>query len=72
MKAQFSLQLFGHSCQNLPCLHTGKVGARSPDKSGQINENYYSCFSTKTYVVGTQKNRLVETVLVSTQNIYFN
>ena len=25
-------------------------------------------FSTKTYVVGTQKNRLVETVLLSTQN----
>ena len=29
------------------------------------NEN----FSTKTYVVGTQKNRLNETVLLSTQNI---
>ena len=26
-------------------------------------------FSTKTYVVGTQKNRLDETVLLSTQNI---
>ena len=26
-------------------------------------------FSTKTYVVGTQKNRLNETVLLSTQNI---
>ena len=24
--------------------------------------------STKTYVVGTQKNRLIETVLLSTQN----
>ena len=29
--------------------------------------NFY--FSTKTYVVGTQKNRLNETVLLSTQNI---
>ena len=29
----------------------------------------FSYFSTKTYVVGTQKNRLVEMVLLSTQNI---
>ena len=29
-----------------------------------------SYFSTKTYVVGTQKNRLNEMVLLSTQNIY--
>ena len=28
----------------------------------------FSYFSTKTYVVGTQKNRLNETVLLSTQN----
>ena len=32
-------------------------------------EKYFSCFSNKTYVVGTQKNRLNETVLLSTQNI---
>ena len=31
-----------------------------------------SYFSTKTYVVGTQKNRLNETVLLSTQNICKN
>ena len=31
---------------------------------------YFSYFSTKTYVVGTQMNRLNETVLLSTQNIY--
>ena len=30
----------------------------------------FSYFSTETYVVGTQKNRLNETVLLSTQNIY--
>ena len=30
---------------------------------------YFSYFSTKTYVVGTQKNRLNETILLSTQNI---
>ena len=35
-------------------------------------ENYFSYFSTKTYVVGTKKNRLNETVLFSTQNICLN
>ena len=45
-----------------------------------FNENYrplvkectkifFSYFSIKAYVVGTQKNRLNETVLLSTQNI---
>ena len=32
-------------------------------------QNYFSYFSTKTYIVGTQKNRLNETVLLRTQNI---
>ena len=46
-------------------------------------ENYFSYFSIKTYVVGTQKNRLTyvvgtsknrlpETVLLSTQNTCLN
>ena len=34
--------------------------------------NPVSHFSTKTYVVGTQKNRLNETVLLSTQNTCLN
>ena len=34
------------------------------------NWKLFSYFSTKTYVVGTQKNRLNEMVLLSTQNIY--
>ena len=33
---------------------------------------YFSYFSTKTYVVGTQKNRLNETFLLGTQNICLN
>ena len=38
-----------------------------------VTENYFSYFSTKkTYVVGTQKNRFNETVLLSTQNIYLD
>ena len=35
-------------------------------------KKYFSYFSTKTYVVGTQKNCLNETVLLSTQNIFLN
>ena len=34
-----------------------------------ITEKIISYFPPKTYVVGTQKNRLNETVLLSTQNI---
>ena len=45
---------------------------RPPDKSAYIFENQFSYFSTKTYVVGTQKNRLNETVLLSTQNACLN
>ena len=37
-----------------------------------VTENYFSYFSTKTYVVSTQKNRLDETVLLSTQNTCLN
>ena len=37
-----------------------------------VSENYFSYFSTKTYVVCAQKNRLNETVLLTTQNTCFN
>ena len=39
---------------------------------GCVTKNYFSYFSMKTYVVGTQKNRLIETVLLSTQNTCLN
>ena len=39
----------------------------SPDKS--VIKNSFCYISTKTYVVGTQKNRLNETVLLSMHNI---
>ena len=32
----------------------------------------FSYFSTKTYVVGTRKKRLKETILLSTQNVCLN
>ena len=44
---------------------------QAPDKEC-VTENYFSYFTTKTYVVGTQKNRLDETVLLGTQNTCFN
>ena len=37
-----------------------------------VAENYFSYFSTKTYVVGTQKNHLNEMVLLGTANICLN
>ena len=33
------------------------------------NQKHFFYFSTKTYLVWTQKNRLIETVLLRTQNI---
>ena len=44
------------------------VSSRPPDKSVY----WKIIFSSKTYVVGTQKNRLNETVLLSTQNTCLN
>ena len=37
-----------------------------------ILENYFLYYSSKTYVVGTPKNRLNETVLLSTENTCLN
>ena len=37
-------------------------------RQGVWNENYFSYFSTEEYVVCTQKNRLNEITLLSTQN----
>ena len=34
-----------------------------------VPKYYFSYFTTKTYVVGTQKNRLYEAVLLSVQNM---
>ena len=38
----------------------------------RVTENYYSYFSNKTYVVGTQNSHLDETVLLSSQNTCLN
>ena len=44
---------------------------RTQDKKAYLKKKN-SYFSTKAYVVGTQKNRLKETVLLSTQNTCLN
>ena len=54
--------------KNAYCCNFAKIGASQGNLSF---ENSFSYSSTKTYVVGTQKNRLNETVLLSTQNIMF-
>ena len=38
----------------------------------RVGKYEFIYFSTKTYVVGTQKNRLNETVLLSSHNICLN
>ena len=51
----------------LKIMHTLSLLGSPPEKTV-----IYFDFSTKTYVVGTQKNSLNETVLLSTQNISLN
>ena len=52
--------------RNFYFTYPGTSINRPPDKSVYLK--IISYFSTKTYVVGTQKNRLNEAVLLSTQN----
>ena len=55
-------------------FHNGN-GPKRPSQAPRwesVAENYFVYFSTKTYVVGTQKNHLDETVLLSTQNTRLN
>ena len=47
---------------NCHVYHRPQINPRPPDKSA-LPEHYFSYFSTKTYVVGTQKSRLDKTVL---------
>ena len=53
----------------LLCLTESFVIIRPLVKSALLTEKWNSYFSTKTYVVGTKKNRLNEKILLSSQNI---
>ena len=52
------------------CMSYKKYGTQAFSQNKSIN--FFPYFSTKTYVMGTQKNRLNETVLLSTQTICLN
>ena len=72
--ARFDMRLrYTHQMLFNTCL-AFKDCSSQDSKFGTLVKSAYqkkkvSYFSTKTYVVGTQKNRLNETVLLSTQNI---
>ena len=53
-----------------PLLSLNDILASWPLVKG--TKNHFSNFSIEPYVVGTQKNRLNETVLLSSQNICYN
>ena len=46
-----------------------KQEAFQPPRQECVTENYFTYFSTKTYVVGAQKNGFNETVPLITKNI---
>ena len=58
-----------HKCVLWQTVKTQMKWRMQAPRSESVPESYFSYFSTKTYVVGTQKNRLHETVLLSTNNI---
>ena len=56
--------------KNMAARGCGQFPLCTPDLELRVCiKKYFPYYSTKTYVVGTQKNRLNETVLLSTQNI---
>ena len=50
-------------------LYKNRKFRRNGRRNDCVTKHSLSDFSTKTYVVGTQKNRLIEMVLLNTQNI---
>ena len=73
-----TLVIFSYNCikiknvavnlQNGNLLGENNKNMKPGPKIGVRNEKYISYFTIKTYVVGTQKNPLTETVLLSTQS----
>ena len=70
LSAHFSFLHFEIAAKSLVKVVVKEVAA---EKNDNITlKIFFFLFSSKTYVVGSQKNRLIETVLLSTQNIDFN
>ena len=57
---------------NMPFISSSEAKNARPLVKRAYQKKLHSYFSTKTYVVGTQKNRLNETVHLSCQNICSN
>ena len=74
--AKNNLYIFSSAHKFSLCLSSSYIDY----KTGKLTDlqirvrigNYFLYFSSKTYVVGTQKNCLDETVLLSTQNTCLN
>ena len=64
--------VFSFTTDQQSCTLFELLVLKQAPRSESIKENYFSYLPTKTYVVGTQKNRLDETVLLSTQNACLN
>ena len=73
-KLDLRLQNFFHTQQQSMINTTSEnlKASKAGLKIRACNWKLLSYFSTKTYVVGTQKNRLDESVLLSTQNTRLN
>ena len=52
----------GAKHERVESVSTYNVHHPGPPDKGCVTKNYFPHFSTKTYVVGTQKNRLTETL----------
>ena len=71
-KISLNYYLSEHIPQEVPTSHVLAHVRTSGFQIKSVIANYFSYFSTKTYVVGTQKNRLNETVILSTDNTCLN
>ena len=65
------LYLHGIPLNLYNCMKCTQYTATPPDQSAYLKIIFFY-FSSKTYVVGTQKNRLTEMVFLSTQNTVLN
>ena len=62
--------IFSAEIKELSEFSPQNISLSGPETGEQaIKSNFFSFFPIKTYVVGTQKNRLIETVLLGTQNM---